>query len=240
MQLCIDQGNSLTKIGIFKNDDLVISKVYKNFGASDVVFLFQEYSIDYCIFSTVSVRDKSLLQELQSRVKIFVELSHETPIPITNDYKTPSTLGNDRLAAVIGASFLKPDTDLLVVDVGTAITFDFIDKNKVYKGGNISPGIALRFRALHEFTERLPLLELQEGIPLLGDDTKSAILSGVINGICFEIDGYIERLKSEYHGLSTFLTGGNTFYFVNKLKNTIFADTNLVLIGLNHILKHNV
>ena len=240
MQLCIDQGNSSTKIGIFKNEELAVSKVYKSFEIVDINSLFEEYPIESCIYSTVSVCNKQLIQKLKGRVTCFIDLNHETPIPIINAYGTPQTLGNDRLAAVTGASFLKPDTDILVVDAGSAITFDFIDRNKKYHGGNISPGVDLRFRALHEFTERLPLVELQNDILFLGNDTNSAIHSGVVNGICFEIDGYIERLRSEYHELSTFLTGGNTFYFANKLKNAIFADTNLVLIGLNCILQYNV
>ena len=240
MQLCIDQGNSSTKIGLFEEDNLIFEKAFKCFGVLEIAQLFKEYPIDACIFSSVASYEELVITELRSRVKTFIELSAQTPIPVANAYKTPETLGKDRLAAVIGASFLKPDTDVLVIDAGSAITYDFIDRNKIYHGGNISPGVDLRFRALHEFTERLPLVETQPENPFLGNDTQSAIHAGVINGIIFEMDGYIDRLRVEYHELSTFLTGGSAIYFANKLKNAIFANTNLVLIGLNRILQYNV
>lgn len=240
MNLCIDQGNSSTKVGLFEGDKFVENKIFKCFGIPEIGGLFKDYPIDMCIFSSVASYEDLVINELSSRVKTFIELSAETPISITNAYKTPETLGKDRLAAVVGASFLKPDTDILVIDAGSAITYDFIDKNKLYHGGNISPGVDLRFKALHYFTDKLPLVKLEEEVSFLGDDTKSAILSGVINGICFEMDGYINSLRSEYHDLSAFLTGGDTIYFANKLKNAIFANTNLVLIGLNRILQYNV
>jgi len=141
---------------------------------------------------------------------------------------------------VVGASFLCPDCEILVIDAGTAITYDFIDSKKVYWGGNIAPGLDLRLRALHEFTQKLPLVSVKNETPFIGNSTDSAILSGVIYGIVFEIDGYINELKIKYPQLSTFLTGGSTFYFAAKLKNAIFAERNLVLIGLNRILQYNV
>ncbi len=159
MQLCIDQGNSSAKIGIFRKDDLVVSKTYKSFEITDFVSLCEEYPLEACIYSTVADRSEVLIQKIKERISLFIELSYTTPVPITNAYKTPLTLGKDRLAVVVGASFIKPDSNILVVDAGSAITFDFIDKNKLYKGGNISPGLDLRFRALHEFTKRLPLVE---------------------------------------------------------------------------------
>ena len=155
-------------------------------------------------------------------------------------YETPETLGKDRLAAVVGASFLKPGKDILVIDAGTAITYDFINSKKQYLGGNIAPGINLRLRSLHEFTQRLPLVQVNSESPLLGVDTNSALVSGALYGIVFEIDGYISTLKIKYPQLSVFLTGGSTFYFDTKLKSPIFAEKNLVLIGLNRILQYNV
>lgn len=239
MQLCIDQGNSSTKIGIFNQDILVEKKVFQKFGQEEISSLFKEHNISSCIFSTVAIRDEKIISAIQSHKCFFVEFTHETAIPIDNRYASPETLGKDRLAGVIGASFLKHDTNVLVIDAGSAITYDFIDKNKIYRGGNISPGIELRLHALHDFTQKLPLVKAKPESSLLGNDTESAILSGVLYGIVYEIDGYIEKLQEEHEQLSTFLTGGSAFYFVNKLKNAIFANENLVLIGLNRILQYN-
>lgn len=239
MNLCIDRGNSSTKVGIFNDDTLSATFSFTGFDAQMASELISEYRIDSCILSNVAAVDNQLVLFLRKHLQLIIELSHDTPVPIENRYATPQTLGKDRLAAVIGASHLKPGTDLLVIDAGTAITYDFIDASGVYLGGNIAPGLDLRLRALHEFTQRLPLIEAKADSPMLGIDTASAIASGALYGIVYEIDGYIYALKDKYPGLSTFLTGGSTFYFDNKLKNAIFAERNLVLIGLNRILKYN-
>lgn len=240
MNLCIDQGNSSTKVGIFDQNELVACFSYKIIEKEDLFILFDKFFIDKCILSSVIFKNTTLLAELKSRTELFIELSHRTSIPIDNQYRTPETLGKDRLAAVIGAVYLKPNTDILVVDAGTAITYDFIDANQVYWGGNIAAGLNIRLRSLHEFTQKLPLIEAMNESPLLGNDTQSAIISGALHGIVFEIDGYINALKIKYPQLSIFLTGGSTFYFDTKLKNAIFAERNLVLIGLNRILQYNV
>jgi len=240
MNLCIDQGNSSTKIGIFKQDVLIDSFTYEQFGKSELTELLTRFSIRNCILSTVILEDALLVEALKSSIPLVIELSHTTDIPITNNYSTIETLGNDRLAAVIGAAFLKPGHDILVIDAGTAITYDFIDAAQNYVGGNIAPGLNLRLWALHEYTQKLPKVTPKIETPLLGNSTESAILSGALYGIVFEIDGYIEALKIKYPQLSTFLTGGSTFYFDTKLKNAIFAERNLVLIGLNRILQYNV
>jgi type III pantothenate kinase len=240
MNLCIDQGNSSTKIGIFDQDKLIESCVLEKFEANEVSEIFAQFPINACIVSSVIHENEKLLDDLSRRCNHFIVLSHLTPVPIVNEYKTPETLGRDRLAVVVGASFLNPEHDILVVDAGTAITYDFIDSNKVYWGGNIAPGLTLRLRALHEFTQRLPLVEPQIDSPILGNDTQSALVSGALHGIVYEIDGYINTLKIKYPKLSVFLTGGSIFYFDTKLKSAIFAERNLVLIGLNRILQYNV
>ena len=240
MNLCIDQGNSSTKVGVFDNDKLHELFVYEVFNADEVWKLLNVFSIDNCIISSVIVENEELLEVLKSNCSNFVKLSHTTAIPIENRYETPETFGNDRLAAVVGAVYLKPNNDILVIDVGTAITYDFIDANSVYWGGNIAAGINLRLRSLHEFTQKLPLVEMTIESPLIGNNTKTALISGALHGIVFEMDGYITSLKTKYPQLSTFLTGGSTFYFDTKLKNAIFAEKNLVLIGLNRILQYNV
>jgi type III pantothenate kinase len=240
MNLCIDQGNSSTKAGIFDQNELVECFTYREFKKEDVSALFEKFMIDACIISSVISENKALKDELKSKAELFIELSHLTPVPVVNKYKTPETLGKDRLAAVIGAVYLEPDTDILVVDAGTAITYDFIDADNVYRGGNIAAGIDIRLKSLHEYTQKLPIVEAVTESPLLGNDTNSAIVSGALHGIVFEIDGYISALKIKYPQLSTFLTGGSTFYFDTKLKSAIFAEPNLVLIGLNRILLYNV
>lgn len=243
MQLCIDQGNSSIKVGIFEGDNLIETFIFQQFGEKEITRLFSSYPITATIFSTVALRDELLISQLKKTSKFFLELTHTTPIPIENKYATPESLGKDRLAGVIGAAFLKSGCDLLVIDAGSAITYDFIDSQGAYWGGSISPGIDLRFRALNEFTKKLPLVSLDESetdLRFLGNDTTTSISSGVLYGIVFEIDGYIDNLKKQCPELSIFLTGGNAFYLVNKLKNAIFANRNLVLIGLNRILQHNV
>jgi type III pantothenate kinase len=240
MNLCIDQGNSSFKVGIFKQNTLIETFSYELFDEKSILTLISRFSINYCIVSSVVLDNSNLIEKLKKYFKIVIELSHNTEIPIENRYLTPETLGKDRLAAVIGAVYLKPNEDILVIDAGTAITFDFIDHEKIYLGGNIAPGLNLRLRSLHEYTQKLPLVEPKNDSPLIGNSTESAILSGAIYGIVFEIDGYIDALKIKYPQLSTFLTGGSTFYFVTKLKSAIFAERNLVLIGLNRILQYNV
>lgn len=241
MHLCIDQGNSSIKVGIFQGNTLIESIIFKSSDKKDIILLFEKYPVQATIYSSVALYDEIFIKELQRAGNFVLELTHETPIPIKNEYDSPETLGKDRLAAVVGAWHIMPNNNLLVIDAGSAITFDFIDNKGIYRGGNISPGVDLRLRGLHEFTQRLPLVSApKEEVAFIGKNTQSAILAGVVYGIVFEMDGYIDSLKNQYADLSTFLTGGSTFYFANKLKNAIFANENLVLIGLNRILQHNV
>lgn len=240
MNLCVDQGNTNIKAGIFTADKLIETFVFPSVEWKKLFDLKMNFPIDTCIVSSVKLQQQNFISIFRQEFQQCIELNSSTKIPVNNLYKTPQTLGNDRLAAVIGAQTLQPDTDLLVIDAGTAITFDFIDAQQNFYGGNIAAGIDLRLKALNAFTDRLPLVEQQEDCPFPGIDTRSAILSGAIYGIVFEIDGYINELKIKYPKLSTFLTGGSTFYFESKLKNAIFAEKNLVLIGLNRILQYNV
>jgi type III pantothenate kinase len=169
-----------------------------------------------------------------------LEFNHNTILPINNSYQTPGTLGKDRIAAVVGASSLFPGEDLLIIDAGTCITFDFINAQKEYFGGAISPGINLRFNCLHNFTGNLPLVHPVAETKLIGDSTESSLLSGVINGIREEVDGIINRYKLSFPKLKVVFTGGDIKYFDKYLKNNIFAVENLVLLGLKDILHYNV
>lgn len=168
-----------------------------------------------------------------------LRFSPDTPIPISNRYRTPETLGSDRLAAVIGASSLKPGKDLLIIDAGTCITYEVIDARGNYWGGNIAPGMQMRLRALHEFTARLPLVEAEGEVPGMGYNTETAIRSGVLRGMKYEIEGYIKSMRSKFPRLQVFLTGGNRINFDQDIRNLVFTDKYIVPRGLNKILDYN-
>ena len=165
--------------------------------------------------------------------------TEKTNVPITVKYKTPNTLGKDRLAGVVAAAVLYPNKNVLVIDAGSCITMDYIDKNKVYFGGRISPGIEMRYNSLKKFTKNLPKLTINTSFNLIGNDTNSSIVSGVQSGILAEVETIITDLRKENESLFVVVTGGDTIFFENTLKNSIFADPFLVLKGLNEILKYN-
>lgn len=240
MNIIIEQGNSSTKVAVYNKGIMEASYVYKTFDIPALQPLLDRYKPENGIISSVIDTDAELIQLLKRSLIRFIRLDEHVPVPVTVAYRTPHTLGKDRLAAVTGANYLKPECDLLVIDAGTAITYDIIEASGKYTGGNISPGLATRFQALNRYTKKLPLVEEAEEIPQIGYDTVSAIQAGVVNGIVYEIDGIISDLRIKYPGLFVFLTGGNSFYFARRLKNIIFADINLVLTGLNRILEYNV
>jgi len=238
--LCIDKGNTRTKVGVFCGDALIFTEVYNDFGISETIKLKKQFHFSAGIISNVSTENQEFEKFLENEIPFFISLNEKTVLPVKVLYENTQTLGKDRIAAVIGAVSLKPKANILVVDAGTAVTYDFVDSNAVYHGGNIAPGIRMRSRALHAFTERLPEVEPSADFDLLGNNTTTALINGVMNGIVFEINGYFESLKIKYPELSIFLTGGDTNYFVSKLKSPIFAEKYLVLTGLNRILQFNV
>ncbi len=241
MNLVIDIGNSRTKVAIFSRRELVKSLLFDELSVDNVKALVKEFpGTEKAILSNVKSLQPSLRAYLQSAFFYFLELTHETPIPIRNSYLTPETLGLDRLAAAIGAGVLFPYRDLLVIDAGTAVTFDLVESNGTFAGGNISPGLRSRFRALHEFTQNLPLAEETDVSPLIGRTTMDAIQAGVINGMIFEMDGMIDRIRQERPEILPVLTGGDAPFFERRLKNHIFVKFEITLIGLNRILEYNV
>ncbi|MBU0764140.1 MAG: type III pantothenate kinase, partial [Bacteroidetes bacterium] len=191
------------------------------------------------ILSSVKDIAPELPEFLKLRFPLYIELSRTTSLPFINKYKTPQTMGKDRIAAVAGAQALFPSSCVLVIDAGTAVTYDFINSAGEYMGGNISPGLSIRFRALNAFTGKLPLVEKREKHPFLATDTEEAIVSGVQNGLLFEMDAYIDEIRNRYRDAKIILTGGDCNFFDKKLKNTIFAEPDLVLTGLNKILEFN-
>ncbi|MDR3309552.1 MAG: type III pantothenate kinase [Tannerella sp.] len=238
MNLVIDQGNTRLKAAVFDGDKIV--KVIIT-DADDIQWmqdLCHRFKLDKGIMSSVGDTSDKLLEMLRIKLTQFVWFDDTTCVPLQVAYK--AELGRDRLAAAVGARYLRPDENILVIDAGTAITYELVEQHGVYVGGNISPGMTMRFRALSQFTKRLPLVAAEcENVPLVGFDTETAILSGVVNGIAFEMDGYIDLFKAKYGDVFVFLTGGNSFYFEKRIKNQTFADANLVLIGLNRILEYN-
>jgi type III pantothenate kinase len=239
VNLIVEQGNTSIKIALF-NNDRIVSSFFKD--KNDSLWLpeiIERYHPEKGIMCSVVDRDEPLSTALSEQLPYFLWLDERIPTPLHIEYKTPDTLGKDRLAAAVGANFLQPGKNGLVIDAGTAITYEVVEASGVYKGGNISPGMTTRFRSLHQYTKRLPYVTEKEAVPQIGTDTESAILAGVVNGMVFEMDGYIDQMKAQYGDIFVFLTGGHSFYFERRLKNSIFADANLVLVGLNRILDYN-
>ena len=239
MNLIIDIGNTTAKLAVFEEGKMIKSLRCSNQSLDGLDNLHRQYPIQKGILSSVITLKEEVRQRLEKLPFPVLEFTYQTPIPVRNLYETPHTLGMDRLAAVIAAYTQAPNTPALVIDAGTCITYDFIDEAGQYQGGNISPGMEMRFKALHTFTDKLPQVDAVGETPNYGKSTETAIRSGVIRGIEHEISGYIQQLKKNYPSLLVFLTGGNEFSFDTNLKSGIFADGFLVLKGLNRILEYN-
>jgi type III pantothenate kinase len=240
MNLIIDIGNTRTKFFVFNQGEEMISVPVDELSPALIDLLHNEYpQIDKVILSAVKDYPPELRKQLQDHFPVFIELDESTPLPIDNLYHTKETLGKDRLAGVVGACHLYPENDILVIDAGTAITYDLITKDRQYLGGNISPGIEMRYKALHQFTGRLPLVTRKEFNGLYGQTTEEALRAGVQHGIVFEADNAINAFKEFYKNLYVIITGGDANFFDKKLKNSFFVHFNLIAIGLNCILEHN-
>ncbi len=242
MNLCIDQGNSRTKVAIFDSDGKVVNDWMfrsQDFHSSHVEKIFKfANNISASIISSVINIDPAVVNTLNRLSQHFVLFDSKTPVPIANHYATPHTLGQDRMAAAVGACELLPNKNLLVIDLGSAVTYDYVSATDGFMGGNIAPGLKMRLRALRYFTGKLPKVETTENelIPLFGDNTRDAMAAGVVNGLCFEIMGYMHELKERIGDIKVVLTGGNATYFRERLPNDIVFERRLVLIGLNRIL----
>jgi type III pantothenate kinase len=237
MNLVIDIGNTLTKLAVFDKNTLLETFIVKNIDNNLIDSFFQKYTIDACIFSSVVINQAT--EDLLKKYN-FLQLTHLTQLPLTINYKTPETLGIDRISAVVGAKSSYKETNLLVIDIGTCVTYDFLTSKGEYKGGSISPGFNMRFKALHNFTGKLPLVNYhKDKITLIGNSTEKSIVSGVYNGMKNEINGIINDYISQYATLKIVVTGGDINLFDLEPKNRIFADEFLVLKGLNEILIYN-
>ena len=235
MQLIIDIGNTRIKFALFEGQTLF---AFDSGEVSKLKHFIQKKNIKHAIISSVA-KSKKIEELLISHNIEFLNFSYKTKVPISNKYATPKTLGDDRLANVIGGNKLYPNKNILVIDCGTCIKYDFINQKNEYIGGAISLGLKMRFKALNKFTENLPLIKPKEIDFLEGDSTENSILSGIVNGTIAEINGIISQYSAIYENLTIILTGGDTNFFDTKIKSNIFVNSNLTLIGLNEILLYN-
>jgi type III pantothenate kinase len=242
MNLAIDVGNTRVKAAFFSSNELLEQReaVIHN-AESFVEELLAEHKVSRVILSSVVNHSDGWIARLASEYS-FVLLDQHTPLPFINAYHTPETLGKDRLSAAAGALSIMPGKNVLVIDAGTCIKYDIITSEAKYLGGGISPGIKMRYKALKEFTQKLPELEMPDHQPeLIGSDTNKSIHSGVMNGVVAELAGIMDRYCREFENLSVILTGGDSTSLKNLFsqKNNIFAEPLLVLKGLNFILNYN-
>ena len=240
MNLVIDVGNSSVKSAIFDGNTLKYS-TSSSYEQAEIVLrnLLEDYKPKQAIVSNVGPDLNDVLTVLKKELTL-LELNRHTNMPFDNNYGTPDTLGVDRLALAAAACSQYPKKDVLIIDTGTCITYDFVNRKGAYLGGAISPGIQMRYKALHEYTENLPLLNAPSQINLIGDSTKASIHSGIVYGVVNEIEGRIEAFRKENEDLTVVLTGGDTYFLANRVKNSIFANPNFLLEGLNTILIHNI
>jgi type III pantothenate kinase len=242
MNLTIDIGNTFTKIGIFKDNQLIFTKWDCKNLEQELLKVKSNYpEIKSVIVLSVKIVEKQILDIIRKHIQKPIVLDYKTKLDFKINYSTPETLGTDRIAAVAGARFLYPNKSILVIDIGTAITYDILENGENYLGGNISPGMDMRFTALNKFTNKLPLVDRNEKpkSTFIGDSTKSAIYNGIVVGIKNEIDSYIKQTSDLYPNLVTVLTGGDSIFFEKLLKNECFTNKNLIFVGLNHIANIN-
>lgn len=243
MNLLIDIGNTRAKMAFFLENDLIEKAILEHLTLDAVSSYLNGHDIDGVIMSVTGHNTEGVGRLLSERY-FFIQLNHLTPIPIQNLYKTPQTLGKDRLAAVVAAQFLKPRQNCLVIDSGTCITYNFLNANGAFLGGNIAPGLNMRLKAMHHFTARLPLLDRNtEGDVLndiVGKSTEQAMLNGAQIGLLAEVEGFAQRFQKQFGDLEIILTGGDGAFLYKYLSiEKIYFEPDLVLIGLNRILNFN-
>lgn len=246
VNLVIDQGNTICKIAVFdKSGALICSETINVLTREYIAELLAKHSsITSAIYSSVGPAESRATDWLSNLVSEVMELHSDTPVPLGIEYDR-RTLGSDRLAVVVGARqrLIDPKTSALVIDAGTAITYERLNSLGVYIGGNIAPGVFLRLRGLHQFTSRLPLINdlPEELLPMdnFGRNTTEAMLQGVLTGLTYEIEGYIARIRKQDSDATVFLTGGDANLVFNRLQEDVILAPDLVLEGLNHILEYN-
>ncbi len=241
MVIAIDVGNTKIKVAVFEQDNLVLKKDFTNENIVEgLKKIFKKKSNNNkTIISSVSNVSDEVISLLKSETELYV-LTNESDFPFENKYATPLTLGMDRKVLVSGAVLKFPKQNCLIIDAGSCITYDFVDENKNYFGGAISPGIEMRYKALNHYTAKLPKLDIEEPANFIGDSTNQSIHSGVVNGVLYEMEGFINDYLREKKYLTIILTGGDALFLAKRLKNPIFANSNFLLESLNLLYQYNI
>jgi type III pantothenate kinase len=241
MILTIDVGNTRIKGAVFEGNNTLECFVFsKNEIQTKIETILKRYQkISHLVVASVGKMEKQLFLGFEKELRVWF-VSHEDPFPFTNGYATPKTLGIDRMVLAAGATLKYKGQNRLIIDAGTCVTYDFVDQNDVYHGGAISPGLRLRYESLHSFTEKLPLLTVESPKHVVGDSTAEAIHSGVVNGLVYEINGFVDEYSALYSNFIIILTGGDTDFLAKRLKNTIFANSNFLLESLNQIFQYKI
>jgi type III pantothenate kinase len=240
MNIVIDIGNTRTKAGVFKDGQL--QNLYSG-STEEVLASLSAHPAAHIIVSAVGGGIEVVLERFAGNTSVLI-FDHKVKIPLTVAYSTPNSLGLDRLAAALGAGAVKPGKNMLVVDMGSCITIDLLKEGKVFSGGVISPGYNMRFKAMHSFTDKLPLFSSialsEEHVNLPGTSTMECMVAGVQQGIIFEIEGHIAYYRAIYPDIEVIMTGGDASHFENKFNTPIFTKDSLVLVGLNRVLEYHV
>jgi type III pantothenate kinase len=240
MNLAIDVGNTRIKAAVFEKNELKEFFVFPDTLQLLQSDLFSRFNIQQAIVGSVVNDIEPFVKELQKKTNVLL-FTTGVLTPVKNLYKTAHSLGSDRLAGAVGGNSLFKGKNILVIDAGTCVKYNFVTAQNEYIGGAISPGLQMRFKAIHTFTSRLPLLKIDENFDkLVGTTSDESILSGIQQGIIAEVQGFIELYKKNYPDISIIITGGDVNFFEKRLKKPIFADSFLILKGLNVILEFNL
>ncbi len=236
--LCLDFGNTRMKCGVFADGEFLDEQILENDHEDTMRVLLDRFQPSRTILSSV-IHHNPRMEELLRTTTHFHLLNHQSKVPVTTPVGKPETIGADRLALVVAAATLFPGKNNLVIGLGSAITYNYVNKDKEFIGGGISPGMEMRFKSLHEYTAKLPLVKADWNFPLAGYDTRTNILSGVILGMAKEIDGIIGAYQEKYDNFNVLMSGGDSTYFSRHLKSKIFADPYLIYKGLYAISEFN-
>ncbi len=241
MILAVDIGNTRVKASVFESDSSIVNDAFvKDLFRKKIENILNDFQdVTHLVVASVGNMNMEEFFYFENRVKIHL-ISNQDSFPFKNLYKTPLTLGIDRMVLASGAVMQFPKQNRLVIDAGTCVTYDFVDKDDNYQGGAIAPGLRLRYESLHQFTAKLPLLTFENPEYLIGKTTNESIHSGVVNGFVYEIDGFIQEYLNRYPELTIILTGGDAEFLAKRLKNTIFANSNFLLESLNRTFQFQI
>ena len=239
MNLIVDIGNTCLKIALFEKNNLIKKSYLLDNYLDNIKNILSKNPVENSIVSNVGEINDELISFLNENTRL-VLLKDILKFPFKNTYSSKETLGQDRIALVSSASYQFPDENVLIIDAGTCITYDFKNHNNEYIGGGISPGIKMRFKSLNLFTSKLPLIDIFDDFELIGNNTKESLISGVVNGTTMEIDGIIHQYCDKFKNIRIILTGGDSKFLLKRIKNTIFADQNFLTKGLNYLLEANI